>query len=441
MSDAPGRNDPCPCGSGKKYKHCHLKVDEGERAGPSRWHELDRRLIETMGTWAVRRFGDPWREFAGQNLADESLLFDMPVLLFHRPFKGKTTAQWFVEERGPRLSAQEREWLEAQGRAWLTIWEAVEVDPGRSIRVVDLLTGEKREVREVAASRVVRIRHGMLARIVDIGDESLFAGTHPRPLPPAPAAEAIARFRKLRKSRRKIRPEELRGEQAVSLLVEAWEETCAEFDDRLRKGPRLQNTDGEPLLLIIDRYHYGLHDEARLRAALEGLAGIEVEDETTYLFLRRIRKRGSKDDITVMASAALKQGRLELETNSLRRADDVRAKVESVVGSILSKHTRELSDPMNLYDHRGDAERDREPRSEEALAIMREFKENHYAAWVEDDIPALGGKTPRQAMKTPRGRKQLAILLKDLENREASLPEAERFDVRKLYDVLGLRRD
>ncbi len=25
----PGRNDPCPCGSGKKYKHCHLRADEG----------------------------------------------------------------------------------------------------------------------------------------------------------------------------------------------------------------------------------------------------------------------------------------------------------------------------------------------------------------------------------------------------------------------------
>jgi preprotein translocase subunit SecA len=23
----PGRNDPCYCGSGKKYKHCHLKID------------------------------------------------------------------------------------------------------------------------------------------------------------------------------------------------------------------------------------------------------------------------------------------------------------------------------------------------------------------------------------------------------------------------------
>jgi preprotein translocase subunit SecA len=23
-----GRNDPCPCGSGKKYKHCHMRQDQ-----------------------------------------------------------------------------------------------------------------------------------------------------------------------------------------------------------------------------------------------------------------------------------------------------------------------------------------------------------------------------------------------------------------------------
>lgn len=28
---SPGRNDPCPCGSGKKYKNCHLQVDERKR--------------------------------------------------------------------------------------------------------------------------------------------------------------------------------------------------------------------------------------------------------------------------------------------------------------------------------------------------------------------------------------------------------------------------
>jgi preprotein translocase subunit SecA len=26
-----GRNDPCPCGSGKKYKNCHMKLEAGAR--------------------------------------------------------------------------------------------------------------------------------------------------------------------------------------------------------------------------------------------------------------------------------------------------------------------------------------------------------------------------------------------------------------------------
>jgi len=29
-SQRPGRNDPCYCGSGKKYKKCHLEHDEAE---------------------------------------------------------------------------------------------------------------------------------------------------------------------------------------------------------------------------------------------------------------------------------------------------------------------------------------------------------------------------------------------------------------------------
>ena len=28
MSAVPGRNEPCHCGSGKKYKQCHLAKDE-----------------------------------------------------------------------------------------------------------------------------------------------------------------------------------------------------------------------------------------------------------------------------------------------------------------------------------------------------------------------------------------------------------------------------
>ncbi len=36
--DAPkvGRNDPCPCGSGKKYKHCHMRSDQAAARGKKR---------------------------------------------------------------------------------------------------------------------------------------------------------------------------------------------------------------------------------------------------------------------------------------------------------------------------------------------------------------------------------------------------------------------
>jgi len=31
--NTPGRNEPCPCGSGKKYKHCHLGKEMAEIEG------------------------------------------------------------------------------------------------------------------------------------------------------------------------------------------------------------------------------------------------------------------------------------------------------------------------------------------------------------------------------------------------------------------------
>ena len=39
-----GRNDPCPCGSGKKYKQCHLPIEEAAQAEQLRL----RRAVDTL---------------------------------------------------------------------------------------------------------------------------------------------------------------------------------------------------------------------------------------------------------------------------------------------------------------------------------------------------------------------------------------------------------
>ena len=49
-----GRNDPCPCGSGKKYKDCHIREGETFLDSLTRERELERELQ------AMKNSGAPW---------------------------------------------------------------------------------------------------------------------------------------------------------------------------------------------------------------------------------------------------------------------------------------------------------------------------------------------------------------------------------------------
>src|SRR2546425_1013012 len=60
--------------------------------------------------------------------------------------------------------------------------------------------------------------------------------------------------------------------------------------------------------------------------------------------------------------------------------------------------------------------------------------------WIDQPLPALRGATPLQAVRTSRGRKQVELLLKELENGESRLPQGERFYVSVLRSRLGLPR-
>ena len=50
MSNRPGRNDPCPCGSGKKYKHCCALKEGRLPFGTRVWFALIG-LMLLIGAW------------------------------------------------------------------------------------------------------------------------------------------------------------------------------------------------------------------------------------------------------------------------------------------------------------------------------------------------------------------------------------------------------
>lgn len=76
--------------------------------------------------------------------------------------------------------------------------------------------------------------------------------------------------------------------------------------------------------------------------------------------------------------------------------------------------------------------------SPELSAIALAMKTKHYADWVDHPLPALDGRTPRTAARSKAGRRQLEVLLKDMEEHEARGPKGQRYDFSGIRAELGL---
>lgn len=443
-----GRNDLCPCGSGKKYKRCHLPLEEQAPPSPAQvaesTHGLDRRLVENLLQFASRRFPrwNPVDEYEVElgGDAEQDQLF-APFVVYHCLVDGKPVVQWFRDERGPKLSEDERDWLAAQQRGWLSVWEVTAVTPGESIWLKDALSSEDRLVIEKTGSRLMRPRDAILARVVDYRGASLLCGVHGRALPPR-EADALVRAmkRELRVRTKPVAVDRLRDPEIVRLLISRWCETSNALDQRPLPG--LRNTDGEELLLCVDHFAVLPGKRSEIAARLAALPGAESADEGDRFevtFTRAGNPMHQNWENTIVGCAGLSEECLEIETNSRTRADALRVLIDSACEGLIRHRVREQTDPVAALakDPR------RPPKSEAARhadeqTIIREFKQKHYADWIAQPVPALKGATPMEAVHKPAGRREVELLLKEIEHNESRLPAAERFDVSALREKLGL---
>jgi hypothetical protein len=185
----PGRNDPCWCGSGQKYKKCHLQKDEEQERMAREGAEADNEdpvrteamsaLLSTAERLHKRRdmieaarqyFGDRAREDCMDEESEDFLLW----YLFH--FRPESTQRTAVEEHlrkyGASLSAEVREMLEAWRDARFGLFELAEArDDGLILK--DVFEGGTVKVDGEAA---VGQGQYMLARLETVGGTTIFAG-------------------------------------------------------------------------------------------------------------------------------------------------------------------------------------------------------------------------------------------------------------------------
>jgi hypothetical protein len=75
---------------------------------------------------------------------------------------------------------------------------------------------------------------------------------------------------------------------------------------------------------------------------------------------------------------------------------------------------------------------------EEERAITRDFMDKHYARVLDEKVPVLGNRTPRQAAKTKAGRAELVEWLKYLENANARNEALAGYDTSWIWEELGI---
>ncbi len=455
-----GRNDLCSCGSGKKYKRCHgalLTMSVAADPNVARAHaliRLDATLDEALRRFAIENYDIEWFRdaldgYAGDDAEapdDDELQLIIPWSFYHFPVgnDGESMASLVLAERGSQLPPELRELLVAQVEAWLSVWEVREVRPGVGLGLTDLLTGEQRFVYDVAVTKDVVVRDGMLGRVVTCGDVSLLGGLHPQVLTPRETDRVVREMKQFCRVRTKpVAKAKLRDLNFQRGLLDGW--WMALYDrDSATAMPVMQNTDGDLMMLTTDHFDFAERNRRDVVARLASFPGSGQPEVARGETVITVTKPGNAThaswDNTVVGTLVVKGTRLKAEANSMQRANALRVAIETHLGDLVAHRIRDESSPAQLVSQtavgvKAGATRSMPP---ELKAVARQMKESHMQSWVDEHIPALGGLTPREAAASAKSRGELELLLKEFEHFEGKLPADERFDMNRVRTTLGM---
>ncbi len=445
----PGRNDPCWCGSGKKYKKCHLDSDEAakddevgiiRKEAPRSSGELDDLRVR-IGDFMMQAMGKRETsravfEFLGKEQIDDPTepmaLFDW--IIHDRIFKGfgRPVMEEYLKRNGASLSDREREFVESSARSYMDLYEVQEVKEGRGIEVKSLTSGETMFLHDVNTSKVAVRWDGLFARLVsgERGIEMTGSGVR------------VVRMH-LDSVRQWLEEDRKRSGLAWPVyLKQNWPRIYAQntrVAENWMDSLHLKNSDGDEIAEA--KAFYNVLDREALLAALRSREKIHEDEEGRSFVWLSAEEKG-----TVLGSVRLEDGRLTLDCNSKERLARGKRLLADLAGSAVRFEGDELVSQAEMIRSIKDAppraksQKSEIPR-EVKERVEREYMEDYYAKWLDTKLPVLGGKTPRQAVKNAAGKRKVAEILKQIENMEAHKRKegGYAFDVSILRAELGVK--
>lgn len=351
---------------------------------------------------------------------------------------------------GPYLTPGQKAWLSQLRERPLRLYRVSDVRPGEGLTLVDELDAQAapQVVRERSGSQSARPGMLMGARIMQVGDG---VDGH------LELSGAIYPFGKLHETQvlAQVR-EALAGAACLKLHAENARDLAeieiarAWLAQWFEPAPLPQIRDaatGDPMLLVTD--HYRVRDAAALAAALA--AQPDVSGDAQQSWHRELRGDDGQLRSLVAINPGREADRIEVFCRTQRLADEGRAWFEALAGSAVQHLTREITDPAGVMARAGEAVDAPRPAASPASALppevlaqaIEQFIRRHYAHWCDETIPALGGLTPRQAIKTAAGLERVKGLLREYEDGERHQSAAQgrpAVSYQFLWDALGIPR-
>jgi hypothetical protein len=269
---SPGRNDPCPCGSGRKFKHCCLPAVEVEDAARVRLRTAEGLLVPALFEYADDEWGDEffeeaWEEFFLWDAVPDSVedsrefgtTFD-PFFVFTfvadaadselpDDWPTEPVALHFLHHEVDSCPEFHREFIEQACKSHPSFFVVESATPGRSMDLKDILTGRQFHVLEQSASRTLRQGDLTFTRVITAGGASIMIRAAPWIIPPSWHVPVIEFRESIRRRGFMTRADLFEYDFEIRAVYH--QIVDALLNPRL---PSLQNTDGDPIELTTMTY-------------------------------------------------------------------------------------------------------------------------------------------------------------------------------------------
>ncbi len=329
-------------------------------------------------------------------------------LYFITDGQNKTFPALYLQRHRYQLSPFEEEILKSYVRSFLSLYEVQRVDPGRGFELQDLLTGKVCWVQDTSLSRFLCKWDVIYAGLVSGKGWTFLGGFEMLVIPPRLKGYMERTILEMFEAEREeygSLEEFLRGHSSgIGAMIE---KALDDYSEESRC-----NSEGDLLCLVT--LHYRITDPAALIEKIDGspffsrgsqrTGGRIPPRSETYTWIRQAGKGLKIYETPPLGILRIEKNKLRAECNSRERAGRLRVLLEDHFGSLLHYTTTIYEDPevrVPLWN---------------GLQGDSSAADVGYKNWFDEEVPALGGMTPREAAVTPDGRERLIELLKELEN-------------------------